>query len=94
MTACASLRPKGGFGRGPGGQFGAALMAFRTCMAAHGETIPATRPSPMPTARPAGTPASLTGSTPPPRGRGRAEGLRVQDPGLPPARRFGHPRRR
>ena len=64
MTACASLRPKRGFGRGPGGQFGAALMAFRTCMAAHGETIPATRPSPMPTARPAGDARFLNGLNP------------------------------
>ncbi len=64
MTACASLRPKGGFGRGFGGQLGTALMAFRTCMAAHGETIPTTRPSPMPTARPTGDARFLNGLNP------------------------------
>jgi hypothetical protein len=64
MTACASLRPKGGFGRGRGGQLGAALMAFRTCMSAHGEPVPATRPSPMPTARPAGDARFLNGLDP------------------------------
>jgi hypothetical protein len=52
--ACAALRPSGGFGRGfgGGGQFGAALQAFRSCMAAHGEAIPATRPTAPPTAQP------------------------------------------
>ena len=50
--ACAKLRPSGGFGFG-GGQFGAALRAFRTCMASHGEAIPATRPSPPQTSPPA-----------------------------------------
>jgi hypothetical protein len=50
--ACASLRPAGGFGFG-GGRFGTAFQAFRTCMAAHGETIPTTRPSPPPTSPPA-----------------------------------------
>ena len=64
MTACASLRPKGGFGRGPGGQFGTALMAFRTCMSAHGEPVPATRPSPRPTARPTGDARFLNGLDP------------------------------
>ena len=52
--ACASLRPSGGrFGGGGfGGQFGSAIQAFRSCMASHGETIPATRPTapPSPTA--------------------------------------------
>lgn len=62
MTACASLRPKGGFGRG--GQFGAALTAFRTCMSAHGEPVPATRPSPRPTVRPAGDARFLNGLDP------------------------------
>jgi hypothetical protein len=56
QQACASLRPKGGFGGFGGGQFAAALQAFRTCMAAHGETIPATRPTARPTARPTGAP--------------------------------------
>jgi len=41
--ACASLRPKGGFGGG--GRFAAAFQAFRSCMASHGETIPTTRPT-------------------------------------------------
>jgi hypothetical protein len=50
--ACASLRPAGGFGFG-GGRFGTAFQAFRTCMAAHGEAIPTTRPSPPPTSPPA-----------------------------------------
>jgi hypothetical protein len=52
--ACASLRPKGGFG-GRGG-FGAAFQAFRTCMADHGETIPATRPTARPTPEPSASP--------------------------------------
>jgi hypothetical protein len=55
--ACASLRPKGGFGgRGGFGGFGAALSAFRTCMADHGETVPATRPTPRPTPEPSASP--------------------------------------
>ena len=54
--ACVSLRPAGGFGFG-GGQFAAAFQAFRTCMASHGVTIPATRPTAPPT-RPASPPAS------------------------------------
>ena len=55
--ACASLRPKGGFGgRGGFGGFGAALSAFRTCMANHGETIPATRPTARPTPEPSASP--------------------------------------
>jgi hypothetical protein len=49
--ACASLRPSGGFG-GFGGQFATAMQAFRSCMAAHGETIPSTRPTAPPTATP------------------------------------------
>ncbi len=53
--ACASLRPKGGFG-GRGGRFGAAFTAFRTCMADHGETIPTTRPSTAPTPEPSASP--------------------------------------
>ena len=47
--ACASLRPAGGFG---GGRFAAAFQAFRSCMAAHGEPIPATRPTAPPTTPP------------------------------------------
>jgi hypothetical protein len=55
--ACASLRPKGGFsGRGGFGGFGTALAAFRTCMADHGETIPATRPTARPTPEPSASP--------------------------------------
>jgi hypothetical protein len=50
--ACAKLRPAGGFGFGGGGQFAAAFQAFRTCMAAHGETIPTTRPTAPPTSPP------------------------------------------
>jgi hypothetical protein len=53
--ACASLRPKGGFGGGFG-RGGAAFMAFRTCMADHGETIPATRPTARPTPGPSASP--------------------------------------
>jgi hypothetical protein len=52
--ACASLRPKGGFGGF--GRGGAAFMAFRTCMADHGETIPATRPTAPPTPEPSASP--------------------------------------
>jgi hypothetical protein len=48
--ACASLRPKGGFGGG--GRFSAAFQAFRSCMASHGETIPTTRPTAPPTPAP------------------------------------------
>jgi len=47
--ACASLRPAGGFG---GGRFAAAFQAFRSCMATHGEAIPAARPAARPTTRP------------------------------------------
>jgi hypothetical protein len=52
--ACAALRPSGGFRRGfgGGGQFGAAIQAFRSCMAAHGEAVPAARPTARPTAQP------------------------------------------
>ena len=50
--ACASLRPAGGFGGFGGGQFAAAFQAFRSCMAAHGETVPATRPTARPTTPP------------------------------------------
>ena len=53
--ACASLRPAGGFGFG--GRFTAAFQAFRTCMASHGVTIPATRPT-APPSPPASPPAS------------------------------------
>jgi hypothetical protein len=51
--ACASLRPKGGFG-GFGGQFATALAAFRTCMSAQGEPIPTAtaRPTAPPTTAP------------------------------------------
>jgi hypothetical protein len=54
--ACASLRPKGGFGGGGFGRGGAAFMAFRTCMASHGETIPTTRPTARPTPEPSASP--------------------------------------
>ena len=50
--ACASLRPAGGFGGFGGGQFAAAFQAFRSCMAAHGATIPTTRPTAPPTTAP------------------------------------------
>jgi hypothetical protein len=53
--ACASLRPRGGFG-GRGGDFGAALSAFRTCMADHGEAIPTARPTARPTPEPSASP--------------------------------------
>ncbi len=49
--ACASLRPKGGFG-GFGGQFATAFQAFRSCMSAQGEPIPTTRPTAPPTTAP------------------------------------------
>ena len=66
--ACASLRPTGGFGGFGGGQFAAAFQAFRSCMAAHGETIPATRPTAPP-------------ATPPSPGVGRfLGGLNPSDP--------------
>jgi len=52
--ACASLRPKGGFG-GRGG-FGAAFTAFRACMASHGEAIPTARPTARPTPEPSASP--------------------------------------
>lgn len=45
--ACASLRPS--FGGGFGGGFTAALKAFRTCMSAHGEPVPTSRPATRPT---------------------------------------------
>lgn len=48
--ACAALRPAGGFGGS--GRFGTAFQAFRTCMAAHGEPIPATRPTAPPSPGP------------------------------------------
>jgi hypothetical protein len=54
QQACAALRPPGGF-FGPGGgfgQFGAALQSFRSCMAAHGEPVPATPPSAPPAGQP------------------------------------------
>jgi len=50
-TACASLRPKNGFG-GFGGQFAAEFQAFRSCMSAQGEAIPTTRPTAPPTPAP------------------------------------------
>jgi hypothetical protein len=53
--ACASLRPAGGFGFG--GRFTAAFQAFRTCMASHGVTIPATRPT-APPSPPASSPTN------------------------------------
>jgi len=61
--ACASLRPSGsgggfggaGFGGGGSGGFASALAAFRSCMAAHGETIPATRPTASPSPAPSGS---------------------------------------
>ena len=60
--ACASLRPAGGFG---GGQFAAAFQAFRSCMAAHGETIPTTRPTAPPATPPSpGTDRFLNGLNP------------------------------
>jgi hypothetical protein len=64
--ACASLRPKGGFGRfGGGGRFAAAFQAFRSCMASHGEAIPATRPTAPPTPAPSpGTDRFLNGLNP------------------------------
>lgn len=39
-------------------------MAFRSCMSAHGEPVPATRPSPRPTARPGGDAHFLNGLNP------------------------------
>jgi len=65
--ACASLRPKGGFGGfgGGGGRFATAIQAFRSCMASHGETIPATRPTAPPTSEPSpGTDRFLNGLNP------------------------------
>jgi hypothetical protein len=71
--ACASLRPAGGFGFG-GGQFAAAFQAFRACMASHGVTILATRPTAPPT-RPASPPASGA-----PRAGRFLNGLNPKDP--------------
>jgi hypothetical protein len=64
--ACASLRPKGGFGGfGGGGRFAAAFQAFRSCMASHGETIPTVRPTAPPTPAPSpGTDRFLNGLNP------------------------------
>jgi hypothetical protein len=63
--ACASLRPAGGFGGFGGGQFAAAFQAFRSCMAAHGETIPTTRPTAPPATPPSpGTDRFLNGLNP------------------------------
>jgi hypothetical protein len=59
--ACASLRPSGGGGfggGGGGGGFASALAAFRSCMAAHGETIPSTRPTAPPTPEPSASASS------------------------------------
>ncbi|MFI5081112.1 MAG: hypothetical protein ACHQCE_08570 [Streptosporangiales bacterium] len=52
--ACASLRPAGGFGFG--GRFAAAFQAFRTCMASHGVTLPASRPNAPPSPPDSGAP--------------------------------------
>jgi len=61
--ACASLRPRGGFGGE--GRFAAAFQAFRSCMASHGETIPTTRPTAPPTSAPSpGTDRFLNGLNP------------------------------
>jgi hypothetical protein len=47
--ACASLRPS--FGSGGGfSRFAQAFKAFRSCMSAHGEPIPTTRPTSPPAA--------------------------------------------
>jgi hypothetical protein len=66
--ACASLRPKGEFGRFGGfggGRFAAAFQAFRSCMASHGEAIPTTRPTAPPTPAPSpGTDRFLNGLNP------------------------------
>jgi hypothetical protein len=70
--ACASLRPAGGFGFG--GRFAAAFQAFRTCMASHGVTIPATRPT-APPSPPASPPASGA-----PRAGRLLNGLNPSDP--------------
>jgi hypothetical protein len=57
--ACASLRPSGGFGGGGfGGQFASEIQAFRSCMAAHGETIPSTRPTAPPSPEPSASASS------------------------------------
>jgi hypothetical protein len=51
--ACASLRPSFGSGGGfPGGfsGFASAIKAFRSCMSAHGEPVPTTRPTSPPAA--------------------------------------------
>jgi hypothetical protein len=70
--ACASLRPSGGrFGGGFGGQFATAIQAFRSCMASHGETIPATRPTAQP------SPAASSGTSP---GDRFLNGLNPSDP--------------
>ena len=63
--ACASLRPKDGFGGFGGGRFAAAFQAFRSCMASHGETIPTTRPTAPPSPAPSpGTDRFLNGLNP------------------------------
>ena len=66
--ACASLRPKNGFGGFSGfggGRFAAAFQAFRICMASHGESLPATRPTAPPTPAPSpGTDRFLNGLNP------------------------------
>jgi hypothetical protein len=68
--ACASLRPSGGFGGfggfggSGGGQFASAIQAFRSCMAAHGEPIPSTRPTAPPTSAPSGGDRFLNGLNP------------------------------
>jgi hypothetical protein len=64
--ACAKLRPSGsaGPGGGFGGGFVAALREFRSCMAAHGEKIPSTRPTGPPTGAAPGADRFLNGLNP------------------------------
>ncbi len=57
--ACASLRPSFG-GSGGFSGFASAFEAFRSCMSAHGEPIPTTRPTASPTA----TASPAAGSSP------------------------------
>ncbi len=67
--ACAALRPSGFGGRGggfggPGGGFFAAFQAFRSCMAAHGETIPSPRSATPPASGATGADRFLNGLNP------------------------------